>query len=154
MKLTNGWVAGTNKSYKVSGSGVAPEGEFKWKQEKEAISSKEVKDELKMSIMIAALCNNSVVQPGEDEGTWERIGDPTEIALTLAAMKLGLGKKEWTKKFKFVGEIAFDSNRKRMSVIYKQNKGSDHYILVKGTKKTFGLWVRFGLTCLLYIRWP
>lgn len=51
------------------------------------------------------------------------IGDPTETALVYASYKLGDTKEELLKSYKHVDEIAFDSDRKMMSVFYQTDKG-------------------------------
>ncbi|CAG8513929.1 18315_t:CDS:10 [Racocetra fulgida] len=75
---------------------------------------------LMTALMVSCLCNNSsVIQ--ENDGEWKGVGDPTEVALLLAAQKGGLPKGYWEKDCGFVKihEKAFDSERKIMSVVYK-----------------------------------
>ena len=79
---------------------------------------------LKQLLTIGALCNNAEYK-GE-----EIIGDPTEVAI-LAASKQGGVSKENLIEYTRIGEIPFDSDRKRMSVICKDGSG-DTYIFVKG----------------------
>ncbi len=59
-----------------------------------------------------------------------------EIALHLAAIKVGLGKEKFTQEqgFTFVNEFAFDSERKRMSVVYKNN--DKYYCFAKGAPES------------------
>lgn len=54
-------------------------------------------------------------------GQLEAFGDPTEIALQLAAHFIKLSKNDWleSKGCEFLNEFAFDSDRKRMTVVYK-----------------------------------
>ncbi|KAJ3413577.1 P-type ATPase [Chytridiales sp. JEL 0842] len=85
--------------------------------------------------MIAALCNNAVVENAaidisnsgkEAEPEAKVSGDPTEIALVVASQNANFAK-EWFKEavgMEKIGEYAFDSERKLMSVIYKQNTPS------------------------------
>jgi len=47
------------------------------------------------------------------------IGDPTEIALVVAADHMGLGKSALEQLFPRVAEVPFDSDRKRMSTIHQ-----------------------------------
>ena len=64
-----------------------------------------------------ALCNDAAleqVQPGE----WKTIGDPTEGALLVAAANYGLVKPHLERVFPRVGEVPFDSDRKRMTTIH------------------------------------
>lgn len=75
--------------------------------------------QLYYAFMVASLCNNSSIRQEED-GEFKPIGDPTEIALTVAAQKGGLGRSYWTEKLGFnkVFERAFDSERKLMSSVF------------------------------------
>ncbi|KAI9028210.1 hypothetical protein CLU79DRAFT_787889 [Phycomyces nitens] len=82
------------------------------------------------ALMVAGLCNNSSIVLDEDTGEYTPIGDPTEIALTVAAQKAGLGPTYWSHVTK-VFERAFDSERKLMSSIYA-TRDNDAYVLCKG----------------------
>jgi Ca2+-transporting ATPase len=76
--------------------------------------------QLLASMLVCCLCNNASVSKVED-GTWKPTGDPTEVALVVAAEKSGFGKIFWTNQVGLSksGEFAFDSDRKLMSSIYK-----------------------------------
>ncbi|KAJ3300166.1 P-type ATPase [Borealophlyctis nickersoniae] len=74
--------------------------------------------------MIASLCNNAAIAYDEEIKGWKGIGDPTEVAMVVAAQKMGFAR-EWfhdTVRLKKLGEYAFDSDRKLMSVIYQQSE--------------------------------
>lgn len=64
-----------------------------------------------------ALCNNAAVTQRE---TWTALGEPTEIALQVLAMRFGMGKPELLsgEKTALVSEFPFDSTCKRMTVVY------------------------------------
>lgn len=64
-----------------------------------------------------ALCNNAAVTQRE---TWTALGEPTEIALQVLAMRFGMGKPELLsgEKNSLVSEFPFDSTCKRMTVVY------------------------------------
>ncbi|CAG8682422.1 13829_t:CDS:10 [Funneliformis mosseae] len=86
------------------------------------------------ALMISSLCNNSSVTK-DDDGEWKGIGDPTEVALVLAAQKGGFAKNYWERErgFTKVHEKPFDSERKLMSVVYKitnPNISAEHLNLV------------------------
>lgn len=65
----------------------------------------------------AVLCNNAVLS--ENDG----IGDPTEIALLVAAKKFGINKDGYKK----LSEIPFDSETKKMSVTVPGDHGIRTY---------------------------
>lgn len=64
-----------------------------------------------------ALCNDAVLD--EESGVKRIIGDPTEGALLIAADRWGISIENLNKKFKRVNELAFDSERKRMTTIHE-----------------------------------
>ncbi|KAG9301212.1 hypothetical protein G9A89_012595 [Geosiphon pyriformis] len=75
------------------------------------------------ALMVSCLCNNASIVKDEkgEEGFWKGIGDPTEVALMLAAQKGGFAREFWEKEKGFIKiqEKPFDSERKLMSVVYK-----------------------------------
>ncbi|KAI8069379.1 hypothetical protein BC940DRAFT_25452 [Gongronella butleri] len=75
------------------------------------------------AMMIAGLCNNATVSMDEETKEWVPVGDPTEIALTVACQKARLGHAYWRddELCVKVHERAFDSDRKRMSSIFRQD---------------------------------
>lgn len=64
-----------------------------------------------------ALCSDSKIEQNEEAAK----GEPTENALVEYAKKLGLLKYELDKKFPRIGEVPFDSQRKLMSTICKED---------------------------------
>ena len=67
------------------------------------------------------LCSDASI----DEG--KVMGDPTEVALVEASDKMGHDRTTLMNQYPRVGELAFDSERKMMSVILKEG---DHYVSV------------------------
>jgi P-type Ca2+ transporter type 2C len=65
-----------------------------------------------------ALCNDALLEDDEGDGL-RAIGDPTEGALVVAAAREGLKKPELESALPRVGEIAFDSERKRMTTVHQ-----------------------------------
>ncbi|MCF8055256.1 MAG: cation-translocating P-type ATPase [Desulfocapsa sp.] len=63
------------------------------------------------------LCNNANLQQ-DDGGAWELIGDPTEGALLTSAGKIGLSGQG-----KRLDEMPFDSDRKMMTVLVREQGG-------------------------------
>lgn len=108
----------------VTGQGYDPKGEFQGGDPMKA------KDPLNEALKIAALCNNSTLtkkgvqvaglfRSASKESPWGIEGDPTEGALLVAAAKAGIWRETLERKEERIGEIPFDSDRKRMSVIYQ-----------------------------------
>ncbi|KAI9315869.1 hypothetical protein BX666DRAFT_1952294 [Dichotomocladium elegans] len=87
---------------------------------------------LRYALMVAALCNNSSVHFNAEGNAWSTVGDPTEVALTVAAQKAGLGRDYWTQGMRKVFERAFDSERKLMSTVFRSDVDGQLYMLCKG----------------------
>jgi P-type Ca2+ transporter type 2C len=67
-----------------------------------------------------ALCNDALLEcDDETTGQFHIVGDPTEGALVVAAEKLGLAKEHLEFVFPRVGEVPFDSERKRMTTLHE-----------------------------------
>ncbi len=100
---------------------------------------------IKLALEIGAMCNNSVItSPASEKTTMGKIksmfskketlkisGDPTEIALTIAAAKAGITQLGLSSTYERIDELPFDSNRKCMSIVCKNNKG-ELYVFTKG----------------------
>ncbi|BDZ70219.1 cation-translocating P-type ATPase [Methanobacterium petrolearium] len=119
----------------VTGAGYSPEGGFLHKGQQ--IDHREI-GELKLLMRSATFCNDSKLIEPADGGKWKIIGDPTEAALLVAAKKSGFNWEEELEKNPRIFELPFDSQRKSMSSIHKNNKKQVAY--VKGApKKIIGL---------------
>ncbi|GES61699.1 putative P-type ATPase [Aspergillus terreus] len=93
-----------------------------------------------------ALCNLSVVQndahsiassenpTGAIEGNWAAVGEPTEIALHVLAMRFGMGKSNilQERNVQLHIEYPFDSSIKRMSVVYQNTAAGLNETYMKG----------------------
>ncbi len=64
----------------------------------------------------ATLCCDGSIGVDE-EGNEELLGDPTETSIVKAALQNGMPKDDLAELYPRVGEVPFDSDRKRMSVI-------------------------------------
>ncbi len=131
------------RHFQVSGSGYEPRGEFHNESEgaKSGPPTKPQSDpDLIQALTIGACCNSANMVPGKHGRAWEVIGDPTEGALIVVAMKAGIVRDGDLQPVVF--EIPFDSDRKAMSVIVRQSddssiiytKGAPEVILDKCTK--------------------
>ncbi|BCA54929.1 Calcium-transporting ATPase [Nitrospira sp. KM1] len=72
------------------------------------------------------LCNGATLR--EEEGTWKVFGDPTEGALLVAAAKASLTSKGLEPTHRFLGEVPFDAERKRMTVVMQTSEGPVAYV--------------------------
>ena len=78
------------------------------------------------ALTIGTLCSDAALRPN---GT--AAGDPTEVALVMAAHEEGLDKAAMEKEHPRKRELPFDSDRKRMSTLHPHGDGS-YRLLVKG----------------------
>ena len=63
-------------------------------------------------------------------------GDPTEVALFLAAHEAGYDKWQLESAAPRVAELPFDSERKRMTTVHAPTEAEDYLVLVKGAPET------------------
>ncbi|HSH05430.1 MAG TPA: cation-translocating P-type ATPase [Anaerolineae bacterium] len=75
--------------------------------------------EIGLTLVAGALCNDASLQPDPTTGRYLALGDPTEGALLVAASQVALHKDELAKILPRVGELPFDSDRKRMTTVHK-----------------------------------
>src|SRR5215213_816876 len=73
---------------------------------------------LAMLLAGGALCNDALLERDDEDG-FRAIGDPTEGALVVAAAQEGMKKPELDAALPRVGEVPFDSGRKRMTTVHK-----------------------------------
>lgn len=110
----------------LSGSGYAVEGDFK--EHEEQITPK-TDEHLTLALTIAALCNDASLNSDADSS--EVIGDPTEVALLVAARKGGLHQERLHQKYPRVHELPFTSDSKRMATWHRTPENK-MFIAVKG----------------------
>lgn len=114
MTLKKIWVP--NKIIEASGVGYAPVGEFTYEGRQ---LGPEERLEVEKLLEISALCNNAKIQPPSDQNRlWSIIGDPTDGALLVAALKYGLNTQVTIIEKPIVRMMPFDSERKRMTTIH------------------------------------
>lgn len=123
MVATSIWCNG--KHYSVSGMGIIPEGQVTERPNGAVVHPHNLdhKDTVSLLFQAAALCNMATLTKVGDE--WQATSSPTEIALQVLAHKVGMGKPTMEYQYKFLGEHPFDSNWKRMSVVYGRISNTD-----------------------------
>ena len=120
MVVLHFWIG--DKLYDVTGMGYEPKGIF---EHNNLRINANTDPELTLALTTGCLCNDA--QLIETNHAWEIIGDPTEGALLAAAAKADLWKQQLEEQFPFVGELPFDSERKRMTVLRE-----DGHLYMKG----------------------
>ena len=77
-------------------------------------------EDIRTMMKYFTMCSDGEIRKSKD-GTVELIGDPTETALVYASYRLGDKKEDLYSEYKRIDELAFNSERKMMSVFYKKN---------------------------------
>jgi P-type E1-E2 ATPase len=114
MTVTQIWV--NNEVLHVTGVGCEPYGDFISNGRKILIGDQA---ELDLLLEAAVLCNNAkLTSPCDSKSSWESIGDPTEVALLVAAQKLGLNTNLALSIKPRLHMLPFDSKRKMMSSVH------------------------------------
>jgi Ca2+-transporting ATPase len=115
----------------VSGLGYKPEGDF-------TINGQPLQEEqtgsLEKLIEIASLCNGAKLDPPSDRNrNWSVIGDPTDGALLVAALKSNVNVQNALDEKPIVHVLPFSFERKRMTTVHSLN--GDVYIYTKGAPR-------------------
>jgi len=80
----------------------------------------------------AALCNDAaLIAPAGSGERWSGLGDPTEVALLVAAGKAGISRTELERHHPRVAEVPFDSVARRMTTVHRD--GGEWLVVVKGS---------------------
>lgn len=130
MTVREVWVSG--RQLKISGVGYEPKGGYTPDPR-----GNPFEPDLNALLTAAYLCNNARLNPpSEEHPQWTCLGDQTEAALLVAAIKGGVGNPlagEYKIKNPRIHEIPFDARRKRMSTIHRN--GSGEIAFVKGSPR-------------------
>jgi Ca2+-transporting ATPase len=104
----------------VTGDGYDPEGEFHTGDQPAEGANRD----LELALRIGVLCNNASLRQDVGDGSgWGIVGDPTEGALLAVAGKAGVWRSELVKGRTMLHELPFDSERKRMTTIWRGPDG-------------------------------
>ncbi len=121
MTVRQVWVSG--KPLVVTGTGYEPKGEFVPNPGSEATMN-----DLQALLTAAMLCNNSRLNsPAPDHPQWTVLGDQTEAALRVLALKSGMAEEALNHNLPRIHEIPFDARRKRMSTIHQVSRRNDSF---------------------------
>ena len=113
-------------STRVTGAGYAPEGRVE--HDGAPLAPGALRDEQVGLLRGGSLAGNAGLRR-TPAGAWEIQGDPTEAAFLVAERKLGETGQHET-RCERIGEIAFTSERKMMSVVVRDHAQPDAAVLV------------------------
>lgn len=119
-------ITADGNKYTVEGEGYHPEGIF-FDQNKKIVEV-EKQRELFQLLKAGILANNASI----GNNNLEILGDTTEGALLVAALRGKLNTEEIKRTEKRIYEIPFSSDRKMMSVIVKADDTDDYFLYCKG----------------------
>ncbi|MFB2770620.1 cation-translocating P-type ATPase [Pelatocladus sp. BLCC-F211] len=125
MTVRKLWIPGGEIN--VTGVGYEPKGEVE-------IFNSEFESQIKLMLAGAALCSNARLNHPQGSSQWQALGDPTEAALLVVAIKAGLHLEELQQQAPRIREIPFDSHRRMMTVILE--KSSNFSVLNNELKNT------------------
>ena len=129
MTACNLWLGGRRLG--VTGAGYAPDGSI---VEGGHLIKAPVFGDLRGLLVASLQCNNArLLPPNGDSSRWGILGDPTEAALLVAALKGGLHVEAEREQNPRLRELPFESRRRRMSTIH-QVQGSP-VVYAKGAPK-------------------
>ncbi len=127
MTVREIWVS--QQKLKVTGVGYDPTGSFL-----PAPAHKPWEVSLQALLQAAYCCNNARLNPPTTEHpTWTSLGDQTEAAMKVAALKAGVNEKTLVIQYPRVHEIPFDARRKRMTTIHRGK--NEEFAFVKGAPR-------------------
>ncbi len=117
MTVNKLWV--TDRTIEVSGLGYNPVGNYTLNGK---LLNKNETTSIETLLEIVSLCNSAKIDPPSDRNrNWSVIGDPTDGALLVAALKYGLNVEEISKEKPTINILPFNFERKRMSTIHQVN---------------------------------
>lgn len=83
---------------------------------------KTVSDDEKMLLELGSMCTDCSIKEDENKELMA-VGEPTEAAIVNKALKENINKNDLYLKRTRVSELPFDSSRKMMTTVHKQNDG-------------------------------
>jgi Ca2+-transporting ATPase len=129
MTVKKLWVR--DQIVEISGIGYNPEGDFT----ENGQPLKERNAAIEKLLEISALCNGAKIEPPSDRNkTWNVIGDPTDGALLVAALKYDVNIDDTLTEKPIINIVPFNFTTKRMSTVHKLN--GDVYVYTKGAPRS------------------
>jgi Ca2+-transporting ATPase len=130
MTVKKLWVK--DRVIEVSGIGYDPIGDFTLNGEALKVQEAVAVEKL---LEIAALCNGAKIEPPSDRNaSWGVIGDPTDGALIVVALKYGINVQNRLAEKPIIHIMPFDFTRKRMTTVHKLN--GEVLIYTKGAPRS------------------
>jgi Ca2+-transporting ATPase len=119
MTVVQGWAGG--KRLRITGEGYNPSGQFFVDA-----TPFDPRTDPDTTVLLhgALLCNDAKLEERSDAAgtrSWQMIGDPTEGAMVVAAVKSGFRRGDMETALPRVQEIPFDSERKLMTTIHRSD---------------------------------
>lgn len=115
MTVRQLWIPGA--ALEVTGTGYDPTGQVQ-------ITDDAQISQVNLLLSASALCCNARLNHQPGSSLWQAIGDPTEVALLVAALKNKLSIDELQHLAPRVREVPFDSHRRMMSVVVSGNSSA------------------------------
>ena len=135
MTVREVWSAG--QRFSVTGVGYEPRGELipsPTNNQLRNTGDELGNTDLEHLLVAALLCNNARLNPPSPERPyWTSLGDQTEAALRVLALKGGLDEPRLDRTHPRIHELPFDARRKCMSTIHRNERGEVAF--VKGAPK-------------------
>lgn len=99
------------------------------------------KSSLRWYLNVASLANLATVEQSDQNSAnptwWEAKGAPTEIAIEVFAGRFGWNRLELTQgpkaEWEHVAEFPFDSDVKKMTVLFHNNKSNETHVFTKAS---------------------
>ncbi|HEY5158414.1 MAG TPA: cation-transporting P-type ATPase [Anaerolineales bacterium] len=114
MTVREAWVSG--HKLQVTGVGYEPKGQFI-----PLPQGKSYEKDLLALLEAGLCCNNARINsPTTERPYWSSLGDQTEAAIKVAALKYNLKEEVVMKLLPRIHEIPFDARRKRMTTIHRE----------------------------------
>src|SRR2546426_10324172 len=111
-------IVASDREYEVRGEGFDPTGDVRIGGQKSDLAAH---PDLRQLLECAVLCNDAALK--NERGRWVVEGDPTEGALLVAAIRAGLDPDSIRADMPRAAEVAFTSERKKMSTLHAELSG-------------------------------